>query len=102
MEHIVVFLYALAPLFSTLGYLPQIRKLLRAAPHEVRGISIHAWLLWLGNALIAVAYGVVKLHDPLFILVSSVSVFWCLLLIGLTLWKQGQKPVFPAAPASCD
>jgi hypothetical protein len=100
MEHIVVFLYALAPLFSTLGYLPQIRKLLHAAPQEVRGISLQAWSLWLGNSLIALAYGVVKLHDPLFITVSSVSMFWCALIIGLTLWKRNQ----PAAAANvvCD
>ena len=98
-EYIVVFLYALAPLFSTLGYLPQIRKLLRAAPHEVRGISLQAWSLWLSNALIAVAYGVVKLHDPLFITVSSVSTFWCMLLIGLTLWKRSQAV---ATSALCD
>lgn len=87
-EHIAVFLYALAPLFSSAGYLPQIRKVLRAAPHELRGISIHAWSVWLFNALIAVSYGVVKIRDPLFITVSSISASWCALLIGLTLWKS--------------
>jgi len=92
-ENLVIFLYALAPLFSSLGYLPQIRKVLRAAPHEVRAISIQAWLLWFCNALIAVSYGILRIHDPLFITVSSVSAFWCALLISLTLWKQAQKPV---------
>lgn len=89
-EQVVVFLYALAPVLSSAGYLPQIRKLLRAKPHEVRGISTHAWFIWLANALIAVAYGVIRLHDPLFIVVSSVSAGWCSLLIMLTLWKQAQ------------
>lgn len=91
-EQIIVFLYALAPIFSSLGYLPQIRKVLRAAPHEVRGISIQAWLLWFCNALVAVLYGVLRIHDPLFITVSSVSALWCALLISLTLWKQAQHP----------
>ncbi|MBI4030603.1 MAG: hypothetical protein HY370_02910 [Proteobacteria bacterium] len=91
-ENLVVFLYALAPLSSSIAYLPQIRKILRAAPHEVRGISIQAWSLWLCNALIAVFYGVLRIHDPLFITVSTVSALWCALLIGLTLWKQAQKP----------
>lgn len=90
LENLVVLLYMMAPVLSSAGYLPQIRKLLRAAPHEVRGISIQAWLVWLANALIAVGYGVFRLHDPLFIVVSCVSAGWCALLIILTLWKQGQ------------
>ena len=101
-EYIVVLLYALAPILSSLGYLPQIRKVLRSAPHEVRGISIQAWFLWLGNALVAVAYGVIKLHDTLFITVSSVSAFWCALLICLTLWKQAQTTAAPVPAIAPD
>lgn len=89
-EQVVVFLYALAPVLSSVGYLPQIRKVLKSAPHELRGISVHSWLIWFANALIAVAYGVVRIHDPLFITVSSISAGWCALLITLTLWKQAQ------------
>ena len=89
-EYIVVFLYALAPVVSSLGYLPQLRKVLRSAPHELKGISLQAWTLWLGNSLVALAYGVIRLHDTLFITVCSISTFWCALLISLTLWKRAQ------------
>lgn len=84
----VALLYATIPVINTIAYLPQVRKLWRAAPHETRSFSLSSWCIWLMAAIIALAYGITHLRDALFIFVTSIGVFWNVLIIGLIVWKR--------------
>jgi hypothetical protein len=95
MESIIIFLYACAPIISTCGYLPQVVKIIRSTPAELKGISIRAWMLWLTNSIIAFLYGLVHLHDPLFLVVTGIGLFWVGLVLGLTVAKQRQPALSP-------
>jgi hypothetical protein len=90
MEYAIALLYSFAPVVSTLGYLPQIAKLWRSSPGEAKSFSARAWALWLANGVVALAYGIVHLKDTLFIMVSSVSLLWVAIILGLVIWKQAQ------------
>lgn len=87
-ESIVIFLYMLVPLINTVGYIPQVVKIFRSSPEELRGVSLSAWALWLFAASVALAYGATILKDPLFIVVAAQNVFWVLLVIVLTVFRS--------------
>lgn len=88
MEETIAFSYALLPLINSAAFLPQAFKLYKSTPEEARSISLEAWGIWLLASIITFLYGVINLHDPLFCLVASVSVFWNITLITLVVWKR--------------
>lgn len=88
MEKIIALLYGLTPLISSYAYIPQVRKLLAAPSAEARCISVGAWALWLGSAVIALLYGLVHLGDTLFCIVAGISCFWCTTILTIILYKK--------------
>ena len=79
MESLVIILYPLVAVISTIGYLPQLKKLFFAT-RRPQNISLTSWYIWTLGSFISLLYGVYHLHDHLFILTCSINLF----LVGLT------------------
>ncbi|MFA7276538.1 MAG: hypothetical protein WC043_07040 [Pseudobdellovibrionaceae bacterium] len=87
MDDLISFAYSLLPLVNSWAYLPQAVRLFTCERESLKSMSLWSWMTWLCCSVITLLYGVFKLHDPLFILVASVSVFWNVLIVGITLWR---------------
>lgn len=88
MESLIVFLYSLTPFLTSAAYLPQIHKLLKSSPAEIRSLSLWAWFIWTGCSFVSLLYGLVRLHDTLFCVVAAISFLWCALIVGIALYKR--------------
>ena len=65
----------IVPAVTTLGYLPQVRKLWRTRNAE--GLSLGSWLLWILSSAISVLYVLVVVEDLALLVVSAMHLAFC-------------------------
>lgn len=83
METLFVVLYPLVAVLATVGYLPQIIRLLRAQCPEDK-MSLLAWGTWVITYAISLGYGVFHLQDTMYIVVTALGLV-CICIICLLL-----------------
>lgn len=88
METLVIFLYSLVPFITCAAYYPQVRRLMKASPEEIKSVSLLAWSTWLFCSLAGLLYGIYHLHDLLFCILTSIAIFWETSVIVITLYKR--------------
>lgn len=88
MVDVFALMYSFLPLVNSIAYFPQVIKLFRSSAEEVRSVSLSAWFMWLCASFVTLMYGITNLHDPLFIIVASVGLFWNTMTIMITIWKR--------------
>ncbi|MDE3016210.1 MAG: hypothetical protein KGI29_04725 [Pseudomonadota bacterium] len=82
-------LYSLNGLIVGAAFLPQVITLLKDRSGAV-AISISSYLIFNVIGLISLAYGVLKLHDALFIFYCVISVVGNLVVLGLAIYRRWQ------------
>ncbi len=90
MTKLLTALYLLVvPAIALVGYLPQLRKLLRSG--DSSGLSMTSWLLWTVGAGISLAYACCVLHDVALSAVCALHLLFSglIYLIGLRYRVKG-------------
>lgn len=87
MENVFVILYPLLTINTIIGYLPQIRQLIKATK-PTDDISLSSWYLWILGSVIALGYGVFHLQDFMFCLTTSVNMVLMIAVVALVLYNN--------------
>ncbi|MCB9809701.1 hypothetical protein H6771_01870 [Candidatus Peribacteria bacterium] len=77
-------LYGGMSLVNLAGYLPTIRDLWRGRP----SINLSSYAVWTFGLVVALLYGIFKLHDTLFILTTAAYLTANVIIIALYIWGQ--------------
>ena len=82
LKNILTFSYACVGVIAAIGYFPTISDLWR---HNKMSANISSYVIWVGCSAVSLLYGIFILPDPLFIMVTGLSFFCCLLILLLAL-----------------
>ena len=77
------------PAITTLGYLPQVRKL--AKTRQAEGLSLGSWALWILSSLISVLYVSLVVVDWALLVVSVMHLVFCGTISAQILWYRGAR-----------
>lgn len=72
-----------------ISYLPQTIKLLRTKKSE--GLSIQSWILWVISNFSYTLYAILVSKDCMLIFETSLELFFCLLILILTILYRNNK-----------
>lgn len=80
----------IVPAVTTLGYLPQVRKLWRTQNAE--GLSLGSWVLWILSSAISVLYVLVVVEDLALLIVSAMHLAFCTVISAQILRFRRRAP----------
>ena len=87
LAHLIAVLFALTGFVSIVGYLPQLYTLLRSTGRSI-AVSIHTWIIWTADSVIALLYGIFELQDTLYIAIVTFDVFGSGGILALTIYNR--------------
>lgn len=89
--------YSFMAAIAAFGYGPQIWTLIRSTGHSM-STPISTWLLWTTEASVSLTYAIVKLKDPVTIMVFAVDFLAAFSIVSLTIYNRyyrfGPPPAF--------
>lgn len=98
MEEIFVILYPLLTINTIIGYLPQIRQLVKA-DKPTDDISLSSWYMWIFGSVIALGYGLFHLQDFMFCVTTGVNLVLMVAVVALVLYNKHIRFVTAMQPA---
>lgn len=87
LETVFVLLYPLVFLIGLAGYIPQIVRLVRDDSPALN-ISLMTWFIWTFATAISLGYGITKLHDVMFCVVTATNLLAHMLIIMLVIYRR--------------
>jgi hypothetical protein len=89
MGELFVYLYPLVTIISVLGYIPQIKSLIKTQSN-CADIALSSWYLWTVSSLISIGYGLFHIKDVMFIITCTISFILIASVTALILYRRAE------------